>query len=147
MVRSLTVLNSAGSSWAAEEGQDFIADHNSSNVDFATIHCWPDNWKVLWNHPMRFVSVKHRRQSILPGWTVAAEVLSELNTNRLCTLDPGARLAISEDMDPHACRARQGCPAQAGMRAPPSYDLTEPSTAAEAVYWVCKGGTCWMRTA
>ncbi|CAK0739538.1 hypothetical protein CVIRNUC_001174 [Coccomyxa viridis] len=36
-----------GSNWAAEEGQDFIADHNSSNVDFATIHCWPDNWKVL----------------------------------------------------------------------------------------------------
>lgn len=35
-----------GSTWAAEEGQDFIADHKSNYIDFATIHCWPDNWKV-----------------------------------------------------------------------------------------------------
>ena len=55
------MLSFAGSNWAAEEGQDFIADHNSSNVDFATIHCWPDNWKVLLDHRMRFVNVKHRR--------------------------------------------------------------------------------------
>ena len=73
MVISLTVLSFAGSNWAAEEGQDFIADHNSSDVDFATIHCWPDNWKVLQNYSMRFVMVKRRRlnsvfclNSILP---------------------------------------------------------------------------------
>ena len=39
-------LGCAESTWAAEEGQDFIADHNSTNIDFATIHSWPDNWKV-----------------------------------------------------------------------------------------------------
>jgi len=33
-----------GGTWAAEEGQDFIADHSSPNIDFATIHSWPDNW-------------------------------------------------------------------------------------------------------
>lgn len=26
--------------WAAEEGQDFIADHSSPAIDFATIHAW-----------------------------------------------------------------------------------------------------------
>ena len=36
----------AGGNWAAEEGQDFIADHKSIHIDFATIHSWPDNWKV-----------------------------------------------------------------------------------------------------
>ena len=36
----------AGGNWAAEEGQDFIADHKSIHIDFATMHCWPDNWKV-----------------------------------------------------------------------------------------------------
>ena len=64
---NLTMLSFAGSNWAAEEGQDFIADHNSSNVDFATIHCWPDNWKVLQNYPICFVNVKHGVWAVYPA--------------------------------------------------------------------------------
>lgn len=26
--------------WAAEEGQDFIADHSSPAIDYAAIHAW-----------------------------------------------------------------------------------------------------------
>lgn len=36
-----------GSSWASEEGQDFIADHDSPDIDFAVAHLWPDNWNQL----------------------------------------------------------------------------------------------------
>ena len=53
--------NVADSTWAAEEGQDFIADHNSSNIDFATIHCWPDNWKVGTRHACNAVRAMHDR--------------------------------------------------------------------------------------
>lgn len=35
-----------GSPWAAAEGQDFLADHASRNIDFATFHAWVDNWKA-----------------------------------------------------------------------------------------------------
>jgi mannan endo-1,4-beta-mannosidase len=31
--------------WAANEGQDFEADHDSDAIDFTVIHCWPDNWR------------------------------------------------------------------------------------------------------
>ncbi|KAK9837439.1 hypothetical protein WJX81_002398 [Elliptochloris bilobata] len=34
-----------GSAWAAAEGQDFLADHASPDIDFATFHAWIDNWK------------------------------------------------------------------------------------------------------
>ncbi len=30
--------------WAYNEGQDFLADHTSSDIDFAAFHHWPDNW-------------------------------------------------------------------------------------------------------
>lgn len=30
--------------WAFHEGQDFLQDHNTSNIDFAAFHAWPDNW-------------------------------------------------------------------------------------------------------
>uniref|UniRef100_A0A1D2A9E3 mannan endo-1,4-beta-mannosidase n=1 Tax=Auxenochlorella protothecoides TaxID=3075 RepID=A0A1D2A9E3_AUXPR len=33
--------------WAAEEGQDFIADHSSPDIDFATFHTWVDNWQEV----------------------------------------------------------------------------------------------------
>lgn len=33
------------SEWAAEEGQNFILDHSSPNISFATMHLWPDNWQ------------------------------------------------------------------------------------------------------
>ena len=55
------MLSFAGSNWAAEEGQDFIADHNSSNVDFATIHCWPDNWEGASELPDLLCQCKARR--------------------------------------------------------------------------------------
>lgn len=32
------------SRWAYNEGQDFLADHSSPNIDFAAFHHWPDNW-------------------------------------------------------------------------------------------------------
>ncbi|GMH38711.1 hypothetical protein BSKO_06595 [Bryopsis sp. KO-2023] len=32
------------SPWALQEGQDFLANHQSENIDFATVHAWPDNW-------------------------------------------------------------------------------------------------------
>ena len=33
------------SEWAANEGQDFSADHSGKDISFATIHSWPDNWQ------------------------------------------------------------------------------------------------------
>jgi mannan endo-1,4-beta-mannosidase len=33
-------------SWAAEYDQDFVVDHSDPNIDFATMHGWPDQWKV-----------------------------------------------------------------------------------------------------
>ena len=35
-----------GATWPSQEGQDFIADHASPSIDFATIHSWIDNWQV-----------------------------------------------------------------------------------------------------
>ena len=32
-------------SWAEDEGQNFLADHASADVDFAAFHFWPDNWE------------------------------------------------------------------------------------------------------
>ena len=34
----------ASSPWALMEGQDFLANHRSPYIDFATVHAWPDNW-------------------------------------------------------------------------------------------------------
>lgn len=36
-----------GTPWAQNEGQDFIEDHSSPDIDFAVFHMWPDNWQVL----------------------------------------------------------------------------------------------------
>lgn len=33
------------SNWAQEWGQDFVADHSSECIDFATFHAWVDNWQ------------------------------------------------------------------------------------------------------
>jgi mannan endo-1,4-beta-mannosidase len=35
------------SEWAAEAGQDFLADHASPDIDFSTMHSWPDNWQAV----------------------------------------------------------------------------------------------------
>jgi mannan endo-1,4-beta-mannosidase len=32
--------------WANGTGQDFLRNLNSSNVDFGTVHAWPDNWFI-----------------------------------------------------------------------------------------------------
>eukprot|EP01025_Chloroclados_australasicus_P069154 TRINITY_DN9707_c0_g2_i4.p1 TRINITY_DN9707_c0_g2~~TRINITY_DN9707_c0_g2_i4.p1 ORF type:complete len:782 (+),score=75.98 TRINITY_DN9707_c0_g2_i4:107-2347(+) len=32
------------SPWALAEGQDFINNHRSPSIDFATVHIWSDNW-------------------------------------------------------------------------------------------------------
>eukprot|EP01024_Parvocaulis_polyphysoides_P072981 TRINITY_DN9339_c1_g1_i1.p1 TRINITY_DN9339_c1_g1~~TRINITY_DN9339_c1_g1_i1.p1 ORF type:complete len:300 (+),score=33.27 TRINITY_DN9339_c1_g1_i1:170-1069(+) len=32
------------SPWALAEGQDFINNHRSDSIDFATVHIWADNW-------------------------------------------------------------------------------------------------------
>ena len=44
--------HAANATWPAGEGQDFIADHSSPNIDFATIHSWVDNWAVRANRPL-----------------------------------------------------------------------------------------------
>jgi mannan endo-1,4-beta-mannosidase len=33
-----------GGTWAEEWGQDFVADHSDSNIDYASFHAWPDLW-------------------------------------------------------------------------------------------------------
>ena len=34
----------ASSPWAAQEGQDFLANNVVPDIDFATTHIWMDNW-------------------------------------------------------------------------------------------------------
>ena len=83
------MLSFAGSNWAGEEGQDFIADHNSSNIDFATIHCWPDNWKVPNPsprsldppNPLCHCKAQASHHCIVPTFNVAEEILSGMNTD------------------------------------------------------------------
>ena len=33
-------------SWAFLEGQSFLADHSTADIDFFAIHLWPDNWEA-----------------------------------------------------------------------------------------------------
>ena len=35
-----TLLTLCRTEWAAHEGQDFLTDHSSPAIDFATIHAW-----------------------------------------------------------------------------------------------------------
>lgn len=30
--------------WAGQQGQDFVANHQTPGIDFATFHSWVDNW-------------------------------------------------------------------------------------------------------
>jgi mannan endo-1,4-beta-mannosidase len=32
--------------WAADMGQDFVLNTDIPDVDFATVHAWPDNWML-----------------------------------------------------------------------------------------------------
>lgn len=32
--------------WPAFEGQDFVLDHTSPDIDFTAFHSWVDNWGV-----------------------------------------------------------------------------------------------------
>lgn len=45
--RSQTAANPQGAqSWANTEGQNFVADHASPDIDFMSIHLWINNWWV-----------------------------------------------------------------------------------------------------
>lgn len=33
--------------WAAKLGQNFVEDHSSPSIDFASFHSWPDNWQEV----------------------------------------------------------------------------------------------------
>lgn len=35
------------SDWPLEWTQDFLADHENDNIDFASFHAWPDNWNCM----------------------------------------------------------------------------------------------------
>lgn len=35
-----------GSSWASETGQDFVRNHATEGISFASIHAWTDNWNA-----------------------------------------------------------------------------------------------------
>ncbi|KAL6766264.1 hypothetical protein ACKKBG_A35330 [Auxenochlorella protothecoides x Auxenochlorella symbiontica] len=35
-----------GNKWGPRSGQDFVANHDSPNIDYTVIHMWPDNWGV-----------------------------------------------------------------------------------------------------
>lgn len=37
---------SGGSSWASETGQDFVRNHATEGISFASIHAWTDNWNA-----------------------------------------------------------------------------------------------------
>lgn len=39
--------------WAKYMGQDWVGNHLSPNIDFATIHVWPDNWERYANFSYR----------------------------------------------------------------------------------------------
>ena len=45
------IYQPAGTNWARDDGQDFLADHSSPYIDFATFHSWIDNWKVMTGAP------------------------------------------------------------------------------------------------
>jgi hypothetical protein len=32
--------------WASDLGQDFVINTNIKDIDFATVHAWPDNWML-----------------------------------------------------------------------------------------------------
>lgn len=32
--------------WGIEMGQDFVNNTNIADIDFATVHAWPDNWMI-----------------------------------------------------------------------------------------------------
>ena len=34
----------SSSPWAAQEGQDFLANHVVPSIDLITTHIWSDNW-------------------------------------------------------------------------------------------------------
>jgi len=36
----------AGRYWSAKIGQDFAEQHNFTDIDYGTIHLWPDNWET-----------------------------------------------------------------------------------------------------
>ncbi|KAK9812428.1 hypothetical protein WJX73_010063 [Symbiochloris irregularis] len=41
------IYEPGGSNWAPTQGQDFLADHSSPNIDFSSFHLWIDNWNTV----------------------------------------------------------------------------------------------------
>jgi len=59
--RAYCRARAGGSPWAAAEGQDFLADHASPDIDFATFHAWVDNWKARAPAPVRLRPARRAR--------------------------------------------------------------------------------------
>ena len=41
--------------WAAGTGQDYVNNTNLPNIDFGTVHAWPDNWLIKDNETAGFL--------------------------------------------------------------------------------------------
>jgi len=41
--------------WAAGTGQDYVNNTNLPNIDFGTVHAWPDNWMIKDNETAGFL--------------------------------------------------------------------------------------------
>jgi len=48
--------------WAADMGQDFVMNTDIPDVDFATVHAWPDNWMLS---QVRLDACTHRTSDLL----------------------------------------------------------------------------------
>jgi len=61
------------SSWAMETGQDFIANHAHPDVDYASIHAWPDNWAKPYTSFLRDWIVAHAEDAASLGKPLVVE--------------------------------------------------------------------------
>ena len=56
----------SSSPWAAQEGQDFLANHVVPSIDLVTTHIWADNWMgcaaACWLDMPLYAQTQHPRQ-------------------------------------------------------------------------------------
>jgi len=57
--------------WAGDMGQDFVANTDIPEVDFATVHAWPDNWMIP----------QEKTPDFLDGWVQSHITTSVNNLN------------------------------------------------------------------
>jgi hypothetical protein len=43
--------------WALQCGQNFSVNHAPSNIDFAAIHVWPDNWERCVQEELQLITI------------------------------------------------------------------------------------------